>query len=92
MLEGMPQVDAGLVAVAVSVVGVIAGYAELKFKTGMNTDNIKEIKKEKLLNDNKVDSRFLIIEERHAALDTRVMDKLSNIEKIVANIQGQLNK
>lgn len=38
----------------------------------------------------RVEEKIKLIEKRHFELDDRVMDKLSNIEKIVANIQGQL--
>lgn len=92
MFPEMPQVDSGLVALLLAGVGFIAGYAELKFKSGNNSDRIDELKKQKLIDDVKTENRFEMVEKKHYELDNRVMDKLSNIEKIVANIQGKLDK
>lgn len=92
ILEGLPQVDAGIVGLGLAGVGFIAGYAELKFKTNSALESVREMKNQKLVDDLKNDKRLEAIEEKHEALDNRVMDKLSNIEKIVANIQGKLDK
>lgn len=91
-LEGLPQVDSGIVALGLAGVALIAGYAELKFKTNSNGATIEKMEKMKIIDDQKIDKRFESIELKHETLDNRVMDKLSIIEKIVANIQGKLDK
>ena len=81
MLEGLPQMDGGTAALILAGIGAIAGYSELRFKTATNTRDIE-----------KLENRMEGIEKKHDALDTRVMEKLSNIERMVANLQGKLEK
>lgn len=98
-IEGLPQVDSGLVALGISTIGFIAGYVRLEARTSVNSRDIERNEKARIEMRNQLDSRLELIEKKHYELDNRVMDKLgvvmdklSDIGKIVANIQGQLNK
>jgi len=62
-------------------VSLVAWAVRLEAKTSTNTrDNWK------------LEKRLDRMELRHEELDSKVMEKLSKIETIVANIQGQLIK
>jgi hypothetical protein len=52
--------------------------------------SLTALKRDQDLFEKKVESKFELMEQRHFQLDNKVMDKLSKIETIVANIQGQL--
>jgi hypothetical protein len=78
---GWPQVDSGLVALGIAIVTFIAWLSRLESKTSMNSRDLL-----------KLEGRINHADKKTEDLDTRVMDKLSRIEQIVATIQGQLSR
>lgn len=80
LIQGLPQVDSGIVALIIAVVGLIAWFTRLESKGGTNYRDIEKLEKRQ-------DEH----EKRLSELDNRLMDKLSNIERLVAKIEGQLS-
>jgi hypothetical protein len=91
LIQGMPQLDSGVVVLALALISFIAWLSRLESKSGSNADNIKRLERESELETAKVNARIIVQEEKLQQLDNRVMDKLSNIEKIVAKIEGTLS-
>ena len=81
MFEGWPQVNEGLVALGIAVVGVIAWFSRLEANIATNTRDLERLEKQQ---DNH--------EEKLTELDNRVMDKLLSIEKAVSRIEGKLTQ
>jgi len=79
-LEGMPQLDAGLVAIIGMFISLVAWATRLEAKNNMNADNIA-----------RQDKRQDAHEEKLSELDGRVFEKLSVIERMVATIEGRLS-
>lgn len=84
--------DSGIVGLGIAIIGIIAGYSRLESRTGTNSRDIERNELARVEMKKELDSRLALMETKHHELDNRVMDKLSNIEKIVANIQGKLDK
>lgn len=83
LIEGLPQVDSGLVGLLIFAVGAITGYATLRAKVAQIERDQERLEKDHT-------KRIEEHEKKISDLDNKVMDKLSKIETIVANIQGQL--
>lgn len=84
--------DTDIVAFGVAVVGFITWLSRLESKGGSNERDIARLEKSSIAEAAKIEARFEMIEKKHYELDNRVMDKLSNIERLVAKIEGQLSK
>lgn len=83
-------VDVDIVAGLVAIVLLIAWFTRLE---AMSKSNTRDIELDRIRLDKfeaKVWECIRDIQDKHAALDTRVMDKLSNIERLVAKIEGKL--
>ncbi len=89
---GWPQVDSGFVALGIAVISFIAWLSRLEAKTGGNARDIEKQDRAQEIYRREMDDRLHNIEKRHYELDNRVMDKLSNIERLVAKIEGTLSK
>lgn len=76
-----PQVNSGLVALVIALISFIGWLSRLESKTNSNGRDIEKQERRLDNHDGKI-----------SELDDRLMDKLSRIEQIVANIQGQLSK
>lgn len=79
--EGLPQIDSGLVSLGIALVGTIVWFTRLESKGAQNASDIE-----------KGDKRHEALEHKVELLDNRMMEKLSNIEKILAKIEGKLEK
>ena len=79
MFEGWPQVNEGWVVLGLAIVGHIAWLSRLESKNNTNQRDI-----------DRLDKRQDTHESKLTELDNKVMDKLSNIEKLVAEIIGSL--
>lgn len=79
--EIMGNWDGIVVFLLSSAVGIIAAFVRAEAKNSANTRDIERLEKRQDLHENRL-----------TELDTRLVEKLSNIERIVANIQGQLSK
>lgn len=92
MLDKLLENQEGIVSLLVAVATFIAGYSRLESKTGTNTRDIERNSSD--IDDlaEKFESRLEQIERKHVELDNRVMEKLLNIERLVARIEGSLSR
>lgn len=74
-----PQINSGFVTLVIATIGFVVAYAKLDSRTSTNARDI-----------DRLDQRQKEAERKHDQLDTRVMQKLEDIQKIVSNIQGQM--
>lgn len=80
VFDGGEKLDA-VVAGGVAIISFIVWLVRLESKSNSSSENLK-----------RVEARLEQHADKIANLDEKVMDKLSHIEMIVANIQGQLSK
>lgn len=79
--EIMGNWDGIVVFLLSSAAAIIGAFVRAEAKNQANTRDIERLERRQDIHEAKV-----------AELDTRLVEKLSNIERIVANIQGQLSK
>lgn len=75
-------------AVGIPILGGIIWAIRLEGKIDMHEDAIKEIKTQHIADLKKEVEK---LEIRHNALDSKIVDKLSVIEKSLAKIEGRLS-
>ena len=101
LIEGLPQVGFDVVLLVSLLVGLISWAIRQEAGGKRSAEKIddlqKELAAEKAANAQAIkdlraeySKKFESMEKKHSDLDDKVMDKLSSIEKIVFNIQGQL--
>lgn len=102
LAEGFPEVNAGHIAAIIAIAGIIVSYIQFKTRAERAQEDLEKAEKRwaesnKELKDQwaeahrELKDRMGLIETRHYDLDNKVMDKLSNIEKMVAKIEGQIS-
>lgn len=92
-IYSLPKVSMDIVGLLIAVVLVIVWLVRLEAKSNQNALDIGEFKTRTIP---KLEERIGIAENKTENLDTRVMDKLSNIERILterlAKIEGKLSQ
>lgn len=89
----IPEMSIDIVGLIIGVILVIVWLVRLEAKANVNSEHIIEIK---TIIIPKIEDRLDEAERKTETLDTRVMDKLSNIERILterlAKIEGKLSQ